>query len=157
MCGCQSLPRHHASHRVATAMSLAISAEEDPNTLKKWSQAAGASQATLRSWCFMAHVRPKEALDFTRVLRAIVLNQNFRWDLFEVFDVSDPRTLERLLHRGGVEFLLSCDVAPPPERFLAAQCYVRNQHVLETLRAMLGQTPAVVYRFAGGRSDSYST
>jgi hypothetical protein len=83
-------------------------------------------------------MRPKASLDFARVLRAISLGQGRPWDVFNLLNVVDGRTMRKLFQRGGVLHLLSAAQPPTIARYLAEQRFVRGP-ALEALVATLAR------------------
>jgi hypothetical protein len=93
----------HAAERWSRAVLAVLESPSDPRTLDAWSRIAGAATSTLRTWCIAAHCKPKASLDLARVLRAVqIANREGEWDPTNLLDVTDSRTLARLLVRAGV-------------------------------------------------------
>ena len=97
----------------------------------------GASESAIRQWCRSAGVRPKAALDFARVLRAVVLSQGRAWDLYNLLDVVDERTMRNLFLRAGMPELLGASEPPDTARYLAKQRFVRNAVALQAVTSLL--------------------
>src|SRR2546426_12318855 len=93
--------RAHAAERWAQAVLGIIRADADPRTLAGWGRTIGTSRGALRAWCRAAHIQPRRALDFARLLRAVVISQGKHLDLMNLLDGVDDRTLIGLLKRGG--------------------------------------------------------
>lgn len=108
----------------------------DPSTTDAWGGVVGASGGAIRQWCRSAGVRPKASLDFARVLRAVALSQGRTWELFNLLDVVDARTMKNLFERGGVPHLLEANEPPEIARYLAEQRFIRGP-ALDTLTALL--------------------
>src|SRR5262245_9993070 len=87
----------HAAGRLARALPTAVASPSDLRALAAWGQCVGISRGALRVWCATAHVSARSTLDFVRLLRAVCLSQQRGWDLFGLLDVTDRRTLVRLL------------------------------------------------------------
>jgi hypothetical protein len=103
-----------------------IGSSSDPKTLAGWGRTIGASRSALRAWCRAAHIQPRRALDFARLLRAVVISQGKTFDLSNLLDVVDDRTTIRLLKRGGVQALKDRTHPPSPAEFVSDQMFVRD-------------------------------
>lgn len=124
----------HTAARWARAVTSVTAEVEDPHTLRLWARAAGASGSTLRSLCRAAHTSAKDSLDFARLLRAVVVGQSLDdWDLANLLNVSDSRTLMRLIARGGLHEAVRRRRPPAPVEFLDTQDLVL---VASNLRAV---------------------
>ena len=89
--------------RWATNVLRGCESEHDPRTLQTLARINGVSYTSLRETCYLVHIRPRDARDFTRVLRAIVHAGASTLGLEQAIDVSDRRTLTALLRRAGLE------------------------------------------------------
>lgn len=118
--------RAHAADRWARAVLGIIRSDADPRTLAGWGRTIGTSRGALRAWCRAAHIQPRHALDFARVLRAVVISQGKHLDLMNLLDVVDDRTLIRLLKRGAVLELKDRRSPPTAAEFISKQTFVRN-------------------------------
>jgi hypothetical protein len=118
--------RAHAADRWAQAVLGIIPSDADPRTLAGWGRTIGTSRGALRAWCRAAHIQPRRALDFARVLRSVVISQGKHLDLMNLLDVIDDRTLIRLLKRGGVLELKDRRSPPTVAEFISKQTFVRN-------------------------------
>jgi hypothetical protein len=117
---------------LAAAIVLATHSPTDPRTLSAWGQAVGASRGSLRAWCKAAGVSARSALDFLRILRAVVLSKKQEWNLFNILDVVDQRSLYQLLDRGGIRDL--CRYEPPTvDQFILNQRFLGDEHVLKAI------------------------
>lgn len=76
----------------------------DLKTLSEWAKCIGVSYSSLCETCRLLGVRPHDARDFTRVLGAIVTAARVGCPADVMLDVSDRRTLRRLLSRAAVDF-----------------------------------------------------
>ena len=72
-----------------------------------------------------------------RLLRAVCIAQSTQWDPCNLLDVSDYRTLQRLLKRGGLPLN---GLSPGVLTFLKAQSFVANEHALDRLLAEVTET-----------------
>ena len=131
----------HAAKRWATAVMAIISSPSDFRNLTEWGHAIGAARGTLRGWCRSAHVGGRESLDFARMLRAVVLAQNCSWDLQNLLDVVDDRTLSRLLDRGHIRKLKRKTNYLTPAEFVRSQRFICDETALATILEMLSKHP----------------
>lgn len=90
------------AERFANLMLQAMKSDIDPKTVTRWARLAGVSYSSLSEACRLIRVHPHDARDMARMLRAIVLSKTHDCQ-FDVFlDVSDRRTLNKLLDRSGL-------------------------------------------------------
>jgi DNA-binding response OmpR family regulator len=129
-------PNSATEHWVAMVLK-ALEAERDIATADHWAHHAGISRSRLRDLCALVGIPGKDALDFTRVLRAVVLTRRHACRIELLLEAGDPRTLERLLDRGG----LALDLPPgavSADLFLRGQKFIPADHeVLRVLRTAL--------------------
>ena len=92
----------HASSRWADAVVRIISSQSDPKTISEWGHLINVSGGALRNWCRTAGLEPKKSLDFGRVLRAVMRHKASSVLPQDLLDVSDLRTLSRLLTLGDM-------------------------------------------------------
>jgi hypothetical protein len=123
----------HAAERLAKAIVLATESPADPRTLMLWGQCVGVSRGALRVWCASAGVSARSCLDFLRILRAVIRAQGGAWDLFSTLDVVDPRSLTRLLARGGVRELARTATPPSIAAFLASQRFLPSRSIVQAV------------------------
>src|SRR5262249_13053909 len=121
----------------ADAIIFATRAPTDPRTLSAWGQQVGASRGTLRVWCRAAHTPARACLDFLRILIAVQLSQNQRWELFSLRDVIDEGSVSRMLDRGGVRHFMAHTSAPSIDEFLAMQRFIESTDVLQAIAKRL--------------------
>ena len=87
-----------------------------------WARPIGLSTSALRCVCRAADCPPKDSLDFGRLLRAVVRGRRARyWDIKNILDARDPRTLVRLVRSGGVDGAVRQRSAPSVMQFLHQQ------------------------------------
>ena len=86
-----------------------------------WARPIGLSASALRCVCRAADCRPKDSLDFGRLLRAVVRGRARYWDIENILDARDPRTLVRLVRSGGVDGAMRQRSAPSVMQFLHQQ------------------------------------
>ena len=101
----------------------------DPRTLALWSAHVGISESTLRSRCAASGVHARDARDFTRLLRLVLLPQQgeLAWDPARHLESRDPRTIHRLLLAGGLPA-----AAPPshPSPRPTVETFLQHQKLL---------------------------
>jgi FixJ family two-component response regulator len=129
-----STPRS-VGERWASYVVRAISAPGDLKTLDDWARFLGVSYSTLCETSRLVLVRPHDARDFMRVLRALVRSATCRIELS--LDVSDSRTMRNMLSRSG----LTSNVVDPHgrlDRFWRCQTFIdHNNDVLALVRSAL--------------------
>jgi hypothetical protein len=131
----------HASRRWATAVTTIISLEADPRTIDAWAHAIGVSCGTLKNWCHAIGVRPKTCLDLARLLRATTLCAVMSSNPFDLLDIIDRRTLDRLFGRAGLE---RTDLRVAPLELLQRQRLVIDQGLLEELaKSVASRNPLI--------------
>jgi hypothetical protein len=126
----------HSADRLAKAIVLATHSPSDPRTLTAWGQQVGASRGALRGWCKAAGVSARSCLDFLRVLRAVVVSGRQGWDLRNLLDVVDQRSLLKLLDRGGVRELC-WEGQPTVDEFMLCQQFLKNHQLLRAVTRTL--------------------
>jgi hypothetical protein len=130
--------RSYAAERWADAVMAIVDCPRDLTTLEAWARHTGIGQGTLRVWCRAAQVRPKSALDFGRLLRAVVrARPGPVWDLPSLLEIVDGRTLGALLARSGLSGEATRGVPPTVEAFLGRQTLVRTELAVEAVRRRL--------------------
>jgi hypothetical protein len=126
----------HAADRVANAILLATGSPSDVRTLNAWGQQVGVSRGALRVWCKAAGVSARSCLDFLRVLRAVIVSEHRPWDLLNILDVVDQRSLAQLLDRGGIRKL--CEKRRPTvSEFLTRERYLENGQLRQAIARRL--------------------
>ena len=87
--------------RLAQAIVGGVSLKEDPRTFAHWAKVPGVTEDSLHRLCELLNLDGRTLLAFTRLLRAVTLVENHGVMLAESLDVSDPKTLARLLSKAG--------------------------------------------------------
>jgi len=133
----------HSARRVAVAIVTSIAAVRDFRTIQAWGKAAtpGLSAGTLRRYCRTARIVPRCALDCARLLRAVRLAETHGCAIGDVLDISEDRTLKRLLARGSVEILME-QADWSLREFIDRQRFIIDAHVLGEIRRALASTSA---------------
>jgi CheY-like chemotaxis protein len=126
----------HAAARWAQGVVRVLESVRDPRTLADWARCAGASVATLKSWCRRAGLRPHRSLLFARMLRAIVNRQCLGWRVEDSLDVVEDRTLAALLRLCGSTTGAPQDLGDMTA-FLDQQRLIRDPIALREIRRRL--------------------
>ena len=129
-----------AARRWAEIVIAMARFNDDVRTTYGWGRKIGKSRGALKRWCADANVSAKESLDFARLLRAVIRHEGRVWDLYNVLDIVDPRTLNRLLGRAGLP-PATAHRAPDVVTFLEIQQLVRSSVLLTALRERLNSLP----------------
>ena len=117
-----SKPPRYAIERWTRCVLAIAMQPEDCKTVGDWAHEIGTSETSLRNICKFAGVKPKVALDFSRVLRAIAVSTEYGWNVHDVIDIADDRTRKQLFRRCGLDPNSCC--IPTLESFLRAQTVV---------------------------------
>ena len=115
-----------AAERWALHVLKACESTRDLKTIEDWAAYIGVSYSSLRESCHVLDIPPHDARDFMRVLRAVVHSRRHCCTPAVLLDISDRRTLEKLLQRAG----LRGDTAETgsPHRFLRDQNFVSREN-----------------------------
>ena len=125
------------AERWATYVFRACAAPGDLKTLEAWAECVGVSYSSLRESCSLLGIRPHDARDLARMLRAVMRSTLDDCPPSALLDVSDSRTLRALLERSGVTSS-GCSGELSIEQFLDGQRFVPAGNAgLRSLRQML--------------------
>ena len=91
-----------AAERWALLVLRGCAVDHDLKTIRDWASAAGISYSALTESCRLVGIRPHDARDFLRMLRALFHTNGQLKDLEHGLDVNDYRTLKALLARAGL-------------------------------------------------------
>jgi hypothetical protein len=91
-----------------------------------WARLVAASRGALRGWCYAARVSPRSSLDFARLLRVVCRAPLALDDPLYLLDAVDPRTIIRMLGRGGISSEHLRATIRRPARFLHSQQFVSD-------------------------------
>jgi len=127
----------YAGARWARLIIRVVTSSTDPSTVEKWGRLVGASRGKLGTWCRASKTSPRRSLELARLLRALVLTNVSGFDLQDVMDVVDPRTLKRMLGRAGFPDGWGRAVALSVRDFVRQQQLVQNERALSALTALL--------------------
>jgi hypothetical protein len=134
------------AERWAMYVFRACAAAGDLKTLEAWAECVGVSYSSLRESCSLLGIRPHDARDLTRMLRAVMRSTLDDCPPSALLDVSDSRTLRILLERSGVAGG-ACPVEISVEQFLSRQRFVPTGNagvrVLRKLLANAGGIPSL--------------
>lgn len=128
-----------AAERWAMLVLQACRSDGDLKTLADWAVFVGVSYSSLCEACRLVDVRPRDARDLARVLRAIIGSARDRLDPGLLLDVRDRRTLRALLKKAGLQ---EEEGGVPVGQFLNRQRFVAPHNVgLAVLRRLLVPSP----------------
>jgi CheY-like chemotaxis protein len=96
-----SLECGSTARRWARMVLGACQAADDPRTVPLWGRAIGCSASTIEETCRLCGVKPRDARDLTRCLRALYRLVTTGSDFCGSLAVADQRTLDNLLDRAG--------------------------------------------------------
>jgi len=111
------------AERWAAYVLNAIESEGDLNTIDLWARYTGASYTTLCEICRLNGIRPLDARDFVRVLRALRMASLAHCPPEAFLVVSDRRTLQALSIRAGVDLEVGA-VEQSVSEFMTRQQFV---------------------------------
>ena len=115
-----------AAERWAMLMFHACRSDGDLKTLADLAAFVGVSYSSLREACRLIEVRPRDARDLVRVLRAIIKSTGDGVDPTVLLDVRDQRTLRALQEKAGFVDQTTCVSV---EQFLNNQQFVAGNNV----------------------------
>ena len=128
----------NAYARWAPLVADMISAPNDPRTLGLWARHVGASTSTIRARCKAADVAVLASRDLGRLLRVVARSSPGErgWDPAAELESCDPRTLQRMLVRGGLAAWPLAAAPPSVDWFLERQGFVHDRAVTSLRRAV---------------------
>ena len=127
-----------AAERWALHVVKACESTTDLKTIEDWAECIGVSYTSLRESCHVLGIPARAARDLMRVLRAIIKSRRHRCSPAVLLDVSDGRTLEKLLRQAGLAGELAHTATP--HQFLRDQHFVpRDNAGLRILMLLLSQ------------------
>jgi DNA-binding response OmpR family regulator len=91
-----------AAERWACFVLRGCEADHDLKTIADWAAVAGVSYSALTENCRLVGIRPHDARDFLRVLRALFHQKGQLKDFEHRLDVNDHRTMKTLLARASL-------------------------------------------------------
>jgi hypothetical protein len=144
------------AERWAHYVFRACAAAGDLKTLDAWAACVGVSYTSLRETCSLLGIRPHDARDLTRMLRAVMRSTLDDCPPSALLDVSDSRTLRMLLERSGVAGG-AWPVAISVEQFLSRQGSSRLATPAFAFCTSCWRTPAESRQWALPRQGVRST
>lgn len=126
--------RFYAAERWANAVYAVSKSRDDPRTVTHWGRLVGASRSTLSTWCRAVGLSPRHSLELARLIRALLATHGQVALLQQVLDISEPRTLNRLLQRAGLPADRTNVVVA---EFVATQRLVSHPIAINELLALL--------------------
>jgi hypothetical protein len=96
---------------------------DDLKTLKEWARFAGVSYSSLCESCRLVGLRPHDARDFARALRALIHSSIYQCQPQMLLDISDRRTLRTFVERAGHLFIRHPDIESV-KPFVAQQQFI---------------------------------
>jgi hypothetical protein len=141
----------HSVKRWADVVMKLTCSPTDPRTLNEWGRFVGVSVGGLRNWCRTAQLPARRSLVFARVLRAVMRQHGTTLAADELLNVTDRRTLGKLLELGGGA---SGRLPTCPEEFLERQQLIGHQRAIATVRSMLTRPPSSVSSTAPHGSET---
>lgn len=128
----------NAYARWALLVAGMISARDDLRTLALWARHVGASASTVRARFQAADVAVMASRDLGRLLRVVVRSvvEERAWDPAAELYSCDPRTLQRMLVRGGLAEWPVAAAPPTIGWFLERQRFVHNRALGSLRRAI---------------------
>ena len=115
-----------AAERWALHVLKACESTRDLKTIEDWAAYIGVSYSSLRESCHVLDIAPHDARDFMRMLRAVVHSRRHCCTPAVLLDISDRRTLEKLLQRAGLRG--DTGETGSPHRFLRDQNFVSREN-----------------------------
>jgi ActR/RegA family two-component response regulator len=134
-----TLEHNSVADRLAAYVIKGCGARDDLKTLAHWAHESAVSYSTLCEICRLNGIRPLDARDFVRVLRAVhrALSAGCAPEVF--LAIGDRRTLRVLSARAGIQ--LESEVsADMMLEFVARQQFVPDRaEILQTIRATIAR------------------
>jgi ActR/RegA family two-component response regulator len=138
----------YATERWARAVLGLVHATRDIRTLEEWGREVGASSGTLRNWCRVAHLSPRRSLILGRLLRAASVASRGSWRPERLLNVTDPRTLDKLLALGG---LARTAPSVKPADVLANQRLIEDASAISALVSAMSTSSSTSSSTSPGR------
>lgn len=117
-------PPASTAERWAHYVLGACRSEKDSRTIAIWAREIGVSYTTLCESCRLINVQPRQARDFARFLRIILMPSFDPRQLSTFIDISDRRTLNSLVRKAG----LGTDAGP--SNHISVFDFLRNQRFI---------------------------
>ena len=91
-----------SAERWASYVLGACKSEKDPRTLAIWAREVAVSYTSLCESCRLIGIQPRQARDFSRVLRLLIRRSLQPYELASLLDISDRRTLDSIFQNAGL-------------------------------------------------------
>jgi DNA-binding response OmpR family regulator len=129
------------AERWAAHVIRACDSEDDLTRIEDWARFVAISYSSLRENCLLLDILPHDARDFMRLLRAVVRSAQGHGRIAGLLNVSDGRTLKRLLERAGFSPDVKVQRASS-DQFLDQQQFVSlDNEGLKAVRRALREGP----------------
>jgi hypothetical protein len=129
------------AERWASYVLGACRSDRDPRTIGIWARQVAVSYTTLCESCRLIEVQPRQARDFARVLRLVVMPSFDSRHLATFLDISDRRTLNSILRKAGFKHSTKFSQHVSVTSFLDHQQFIPSENAgLRKLRDIFGST-----------------
>ena len=108
---------------------------KDLRTIEDWAFFIGVSYSSLRESCHLLGIQAHDARDLMRMLRVVLRCGTHRCSPEVMLDVSDGRTLDKLMRRAGFDRANAGSFTP--EQFLLHQHFVSQEHAALRILSLL--------------------
>jgi hypothetical protein len=127
-----------AAERWVSYVFGACRSERDPKTLGIWARQVAVSYTTLCESCRLIGVKPRQARDFTRVLRLLIMPSFEPPYLTSFMDISDRRTLDSILENAGFSYNIFISRRISVLSFLDSQRFISSENAgLKIIREVI--------------------
>lgn len=130
---------NYAAARWARAVAKLVKEQGDVRTIAEWARSVGVSAGALRNWCRAASVSPRKSLILSRLLRCVRQADGVPWRAEQFLDVTDPRTLAKILKAGGLD---TTNGRVTVDELLNRQKLISDDSAIAVLRALLQGPPS---------------
>ena len=121
----ESLRPGSVAERWALYVLKGCDSTKDLKTIEDWAVFIGVSYSSLRESCHLLGIQAHDARDLMRILRVVLKSRTHRCSPEVMLDVSDGRTLEKLMRRAGLDRTAN---NLTPEQFLHRQHFVAQEN-----------------------------
>jgi hypothetical protein len=132
--------RRFSGHAVARWLKIVLVvafSEADVATIEEWRVQAHVCRSMIKTYCGNVKMCASDSLDVARLLRAVIEHAGQPWDLYNVLNIVDPRTMKHLLSRAGLTDVDPEGLAPTLSVFLKTQKLVQSPTLLMALQQVL--------------------
>ena len=131
----ESLRPGSVAERWALHVLKGCDSTKDLKTIEDWAVFIGVSYSSLRESCHLLGIQAHDARDLMRILRVVLKSRTYRCSPEVMLDVSDGRTLEKLLRRAGLDRTGTNNLTP--EQFLQHQHFVAPENAALRILSLL--------------------